>query len=415
MPNSNQGPDIFCSAWLLLAATAASVAAVESGVADIRRDATVIAVEQVMPSVVNIATRSVVPVRDPMERAYREFWHQKLFNEYTSLGSGVVIDEAGYLLTNSHVVRGANQIAVRFGTGTNDYSATLVAEDPNMDVALLKLNGKPGEKFHAIRLAREDDLLLGETVLALGNPYGLGGSVTRGILSSKSRRLPKEGEPLDIPNWLQTDAPINPGNSGGPLVNLRGELIGINVAVLNEDPSGNGRPVQGIGFAIPIRLVEEALTDFPREFVKSGWFGARVKVGLVPADVRRRAAGEPGGPGGIEGRRRGVAGGRQAAQELHRFRRVAGDQRGLGYPDHDPPRRQGERRDGEARADAVGVQRPDGAGQTGVEPGADGGRVRHFGRGFRQPGRGGGIEERHADPGGGRRERRRWIRPSWQN
>jgi S1-C subfamily serine protease len=120
-PNSNRwtGPLLF--AWLLLAAPATPVPAVESGVPDIRRDATVIAVEQVMPSVVNIATRSEVPVRDPMERAYREFWHQKLFNEYTSLGSGVVIDEAGYLLTNEHVVRGANQIAIRFGTGTNDY------------------------------------------------------------------------------------------------------------------------------------------------------------------------------------------------------------------------------------------------------------------------------------------------------
>jgi len=298
-PNSNRCPGRLLFGWLLLAAPATPVPAVESGVADIRRDATVIAVEQVMPSVVNIAIRSVVPVRDPMERAYREFWHQKLFNEYTSLGSGVVIDEAGYLLTNEHVVRGANQIAVRFGTGTNDYSATLVAVNRNMDVALLKLNGRPGEKFHAIRLAREDDLLLGETVLALGNPFGLGGSVTRGILSSKSRRMPKEGAPLNIPNWLQTDAPINPGNSGGPLVNLRGELIGINVAVLNEDPSGSGQPVQGIGFAIPIRLVEEALSDIPTEFVRSYWFGARVKVGSYPLMITTVQPESPAGRAGL--------------------------------------------------------------------------------------------------------------------
>src|ERR1041384_5418975 len=161
-----------------------------------------------------------------------------------SLGSGVVIDEAGYLLTNEHVVRGANQIGVQFNTGarTNSYyEATVVDTDVERDVALLKLIAEPGEKFSAIKFAREDDLLLGETVLALGNPYGLGGSVTRGILSSKSRVIPKEGMPLDIPNWLQTDAPINRGNSGGPLVNLRGELIGINVAILNQ--------AQGIGFA----------------------------------------------------------------------------------------------------------------------------------------------------------------------
>jgi S1-C subfamily serine protease len=132
--------------------------------------------------------------------------------------------------------------------------------------------------------------------LAVGNPFGLGGSVTRGILSSKSRQVPKEGEPLDIPNWLQTDAPINRGNSGGPLVNLRGELIGINVAVLNEDPSGSGQNPQGIGFAIPIRLVEEALSDiFPTEFVRSYWFGARVKVGSYPLMI---TAVQPESPAG---------------------------------------------------------------------------------------------------------------------
>src|SRR4029077_13904259 len=125
---------------------------------------------------------------------------------------------------------------------------------------------------------REDDLLLGETVLALGNPFGLGGSVSRGILSSKNRTMPKEGAPLNIPNWLQTDASINLGNSGGPLVNLRGELIGINVAVLNQ--------AQGIGFAIPVKRVMEALSEiFPTECVRSQYFGAKVKVGTMPLMV----------------------------------------------------------------------------------------------------------------------------------
>jgi S1-C subfamily serine protease len=135
-------------------------------------------------------------------------------------------------------------------------------------------------------------------VLALGNPFGLGGSVTRGILSSKSRVLPKEGESLDIPNWLQTDAPINLGNSGGPLVNLRGELIGINVAVLNEV---EGQRAQGIGFAIPIRRVLEALSDiFPTEFVKSYWFGARVKVGTTPLVITVVQAQSPAGKAGVK-------------------------------------------------------------------------------------------------------------------
>src|SRR3954469_2559693 len=197
---------------------------------DIRRDATVIAVEEVMPSVVNIATETIVHVRDPFEDVFRQFWdpyhRRQPPNSQYSLGSGVVIDEAGYVLTNDHVVRRADKIAVKFASGTNVYDATVVASDAKSDVALLRLKARSGEKFHAIKLAREDDLLLGETVLALGNPYGLGGSVSRGILSSRSRTVPKEGSPLDIPNWLQTDAPINPGNSGGPLVNLRGELIG---------------------------------------------------------------------------------------------------------------------------------------------------------------------------------------------
>jgi len=269
---------------------------------DIRRDPTVLATEKVLPSVVNIATETIIQVRDPFEEFFRQAWgpyhRQQPPNSQYSLGSGVVIDEEGYLLTNDHVVRRADKIAVKFCAGTNTYTATVVASDPKSDVALLKLNARPGEKFKAIQLAREDDLLLGETVLALGNPFGLGGSVSRGILSSKSRVLPKEGEPLDIPNWLQTDAPINLGNSGGPLVNLRGELIGINVAVLGEVM---GQRAQGIGFAIPIRRVLEALSDiFPTEFVKAYWFGARVKVGTTPLVITSVQPQSPAGKAGLK-------------------------------------------------------------------------------------------------------------------
>lgn len=265
---------------------------------DIRRDATVRAVEMVMPSVVNIATRSTAPVRDPFELVRRQILGEQPYDEYLSAGSGVVIDENGYLLTNEHVVDGAEQIAVRFGTGTNDYEATVVASDVNNDVALLKLKSRPGEKFHPIKLAREDDLLLGETVIALGNPLGFGLSVTRGILSSKSRVALREGEKPTFRNWLQTDAPINPGNSGGPLVDLRGELIGINTAVYNQ--MQNGEPVQGIGFAIPVRELEEALSDIlPTEFVKSYWFGARVKVGSYPLVITSVQPESPAGRAGL--------------------------------------------------------------------------------------------------------------------
>jgi serine protease Do len=281
----------------LLASGADLTAVPDSSELDVRRDTTVLAVEQVMPTVVNIATETIVQVRDPFSDLFRQFWdpyhRRQPPNSQYSLGSGVVIDEAGYVLTNDHVVRRADKIAVKFSSGTNIYEATLVANDPKSDIALLKLNGHPGEKFRAIKFAREDDLLLGETVLALGNPFGLGGSVTRGILSSKSRMAPKEGAPLDIPNWLQTDAPINLGNSGGPLVNLRGELIGINVAVLSE--------AQGIGFAIPIKRVMAALSEiFPTESVKAFWFGARVKVGTTPLVISSVQPKSPAGKAGLK-------------------------------------------------------------------------------------------------------------------
>jgi serine protease Do len=281
---------------LLPALAAAAPCSGASELPDIRRDAAVVAIEQVMPSVVNIATRTLVPVRDEFEAFYRQA--MRLPNSYISLGSGVIIDEEGYLLTNDHVVRRAQEIQVQLNPTGDTYRATLVATDPNADVALLKIEAPPGRKFQAIKFAPDDDVLLGETVLALGNPFGLGGSVSRGILSSKSRTVPAEGAPLNTRNLLQTDAPINPGNSGGPLVNLRGELIGINKEVQTDY---QGRPAQGIGFAIPIRIVEEALADsLPTEFVKSYWFGARVKVGTSPLLISTVQPQSPAGRAGLQ-------------------------------------------------------------------------------------------------------------------
>ena len=241
---------------------------------DVRHDAVVQAVEKVMPSVVNIATSRIVEVRDFYETLLREFYGlnrpTRREERINSIGSGVIIDEEGYILTNFHVLRRAERVQVKLANG-EVYDAEPLVATVQKDVVLLKIRPKkPDEKFTAIQFAADDDVLLGETVLALGNPFGLGGSVARGILSSKSRREPTGDEPLDVADWLQTDAAINPGNSGGPLINLRGELIGLNVAV------GQG---QGIGFAIPIKQVSAALSDFfTPELRDSMWFGARLKA-----------------------------------------------------------------------------------------------------------------------------------------
>ncbi|HEY3914891.1 MAG TPA: trypsin-like peptidase domain-containing protein [Verrucomicrobiae bacterium] len=242
---------------------------------DIRRDAVVQVVQDVMPSVVNVATESVVESRDIYDELFRRFYGYRTGPEVrSSLGSGVIISDDGYILTNLHVVKRANRIQVRLsdaaGGGLYDVEPVYVGT-PKTDVALLKIIPKTkGEKFKAIKFARDDDLLLGETVIALGNPFGLGESVSSGILSSKRRAAPKENEELKMENWLQTDASINPGNSGGPLVDLRGELIGINCAIYQG--------AQGIGFAIPITDVREALSDVFNPETAARWFGARISV-----------------------------------------------------------------------------------------------------------------------------------------
>ena len=260
---------------------------------DVRHDAVVDAVRKVMPSVVNIATKNFVRVRDWREELYDQYFGRQAADAPYSLGSGVIIDEDGYLLTNDHVVQRADQIQVMLANGGSVYSAKLVARDSQNDIALLKLLAPTGEKFTAIKFADDDDLLLGETVLALGNPFNLGGSVSRGIVSSKARVMPKPGEPLTTQNCLQTDASINPGNSGGPLVNLHGELIGLSAIVLPG--------AQGIGFAIPVKQVAVALANaFTPESVKQLWFGAHIKAGGGPLVVTSVQDGSPAALGGLK-------------------------------------------------------------------------------------------------------------------
>jgi len=280
--------------WL---APAPGIAAQASAPADIRRDATVDAVEKVMPSVVNIGTKTRQERRGLRWDWFRENW--ELFTQQLppqeSAGSGVIIDEEGYILTNAHVVDGADKdgIWARLSDG-RILQAELVTGARKSDVALLKLRARPSEKFQTARFAADNDTLLGETVIALGNPFGLGGSVSRGILSSRPRRPETDDEPLRLPDWLQTDAAINPGNSGGPLINLRGEIIGINNAVF--------RAGQGIGFAIPVKRVVEAVSDLiaPETTNKQLWFGARLRPGSQPLRVEEVQAESPAAKAGLQ-------------------------------------------------------------------------------------------------------------------
>jgi len=261
---------------------------------DIRRDATVAAIELVMPCVVNIATETILESHEWYDEIRRQFYGVPLpRSKSISLGSGVIIDEEGYLLTNYHVVSSARRVQVKLWDG-HEYEAEPLIATSASDVALLRIKAKAGERFKAIRFAHDDDLLLGETVLALGNPFGLGGSVTKGILSSKNRRPSTGKEPLNLEDWLETDAAINPGNSGGPLVNLRGELIGLNVAVYRQEQG------MGLGFSIPVKQVSTALSHFFRpEFADSLWFGAQLKAGPGPLLVTSVYPGSPAARAGL--------------------------------------------------------------------------------------------------------------------
>jgi len=280
-------------AAIRLLANSSPIAAQET---DIRRDATVAAIEKVTPSVVNIATARVVEYNDFYQDLLRQFygWNRQSpqREELNSIGSGVIISDDGYVLTNVHVLRRASRAQVKLWDGRVYDAETIVLINPLSDIAVLKLRCKPGEKFQAIQFAPADDLLLGETVLALGDPYGLGDSVSRGILSSKNRRPSSGDMPLNVQDWLQTDAAINPGNSGGPLIDLRGELIGVNVAMYPES--------HGIGFAIPVKQVSAALSQlFTPEVTSSLWFGAQVMVGSQPLIVSRVQPGSPADKAGL--------------------------------------------------------------------------------------------------------------------
>lgn len=209
--------------------------------------------ERVTPAVVNIHSRTVVRVRNPLaeDPFFRHFFGLPSVPRervQQSLGSGVIVDaERGLLLTNNHVIDGADDIQVTLADGRT-LAGEFVGADPDTDVALVRI---PAENLSAVRIADPRALRVGDFVVAVGNPFGLGQTVTSGIVSA----LGRQGlSGLGYQNFIQTDASINPGNSGGALVNLRGELVGVNTAIFS--PSGGN---VGIGFAIPVGLAQDVM------------------------------------------------------------------------------------------------------------------------------------------------------------
>ena len=229
--------------------------------------------DKTIPSVVNIFTRTRVAVRqspllsDPFFRRFFSVPEQPRERVEQSLGSGVVIDgKRGYIITNHHVIDGADEIEVNLHDGQT-LKAKLVGSDPETDIAILKVDN--GE-LAALPMSDSDELRVGDFVVAIGNPFGLGQTVTSGIVSALGRSgLGIEG----YEDFIQTDASINPGNSGGALVNLRGELIGINTAILSKS-GGN----VGIGFAIPINMAREIMAQLIEHGeVQRGSMGAQAQ------------------------------------------------------------------------------------------------------------------------------------------
>ena len=241
--------------------------------------------EKVSPAVVNVFTTRVIKFSHPSfpdDEMFRFFFGDEFFRRFfgerphvfkrRSLGSGFIISEDGYIVTNNHVVAKATEIKVVLKDGS-EFKAKIVGTDPKTDIALLKIDPK-GKKLSVVKLGDSDKLKIGEWVLAIGNPFGLSYTVTAGIVSAKGRVI-GEG-PYD--NFIQTDASINPGNSGGPLVNIEGEVVGINTAIIAG--------AQGIGFAIPINLAKVIIKQLKeRGRVIRGWLGVYIQE-LTPELVK---------------------------------------------------------------------------------------------------------------------------------
>ena len=232
--------------------------------------------EKLMPSVVNISTTQTVVTRQnqfpfefppgsPFEDMFKDFGTPEK-RQAMALGSGFIINSNGTVITNNHVIKGADDILVRVG-GDRDYKAEVLGADPLSDIAVLKIISE--EKFIPVDFGDSDKSRIGDWVIAIGNPFGLGGTVTAGIISARNRDIGLSR----YEDFIQTDASINQGNSGGPLFNMDGEVIGINTAILGQSGS------IGIGFAIPSNSAEKVIDQLIKYGeTKRGWLGVRIQV-----------------------------------------------------------------------------------------------------------------------------------------
>ena len=242
--------------------------------------------EKLMPSVVNISTTTIIttqnnpfpfqfPPGSPFEDMFKEFGTPQE-RKSSALGSGFIIDEKGIVVTNNHVIQDAEDIIIRVN-GDKEYKAKVIGSDPLSDIAILQLDTK--EKFKPVKFGDSDKARIGDWVIAIGNPFGLGGTVTSGIISARNRSIGL----TRYEDYIQTDASINSGNSGGPLFDMNGDVIGINTAILGRSGS------IGIGFSIPAnsaKIVIDQLIEFGE--TKRGWLGVRIQdVTKEIADVEK--------------------------------------------------------------------------------------------------------------------------------
>ena len=232
--------------------------------------------ERLMPSVVNISTTQTVttnlnpfpfqfPPGSPFEDMFKEFGTPQK-RKATALGSGFIIDSKGIVVTNNHVIQGAEDILVRVN-GDKEYEAAVIGADPLSDVAVLQIKSK--EKFISVKFGDSDKARIGDWVIAIGNPFGLGGTVTSGIISARNRSIGISR----YEDFIQTDASINQGNSGGPLFDIEGNVIGINTAILGQSGS------IGIGFSIPSNSAKKVIDQLIKYGeTKRGWLGVRIQI-----------------------------------------------------------------------------------------------------------------------------------------
>ena len=234
-------------------------------------------IKKASPSVVNILAVKIIRtpdqgspsfgMEDPLRDFFERFFGEQLPKEFrqNALGTGFIIDKEGFILTNNHVVEKTEEIKVRL-SNEKEYKAEIIGRDPKTDLALIKI--KTDMALTALSFGDSDKVEVGDWVVAIGNPFGLGNTVTAGIVSAKYRQI--GGGPYD--NFIQTDASINPGNSGGPLLNMDGEVVGVNSAIFSQS-GGN----IGIGFAIPINMAKELLPQLRAGKVRRSWLGVMIQ------------------------------------------------------------------------------------------------------------------------------------------